>query len=142
MNRFGAAPQPEQPTVAGVARIEPFGAAIQGRLAHHVDIRVQRQNLVMDAADPVGAKTNLAIGHGMEMFAERRSEFAERLLGGVERNAAHQMQFLVHAPRAPKLTVPGECIARVGGRGALKLVDVELASRYQVGTAAPYDVAG
>ena len=90
-NRAGAAPHPEQPTIGGVPGIKPLGAVIEGRLAHNVDIRVKGQNLEMDAADPMGAEANLAVGYGMEVGAERRAEFLKYVFNGIERDASHQM---------------------------------------------------
>jgi hypothetical protein len=52
---------------------------------------VKGQNLEMDAADPMGAEANLAVGYGMEVGAERRAEFLKYVFNGIERDASHQM---------------------------------------------------
>ena len=57
---------------------------------------MSRQHLVVDAADPMLARADLAIRHGLERRAERLAEFAEHLLRRVEGNAADQKDVLFH----------------------------------------------
>src|SRR5262245_18710115 len=65
-------------------------------MAHHLELGVAGQHLVMDAADPVPTRPDLAVGHRLERGAERSAEAAENILGGVERNAADQKRFAAH----------------------------------------------
>ena len=86
----------EPPSIGGIARIEPLDAVLRRRPLHRFKLRMSGQDLVVDAADPMLARADLAIRHGLERRAERLAEFAEHLFRGVEGNAADQKDVLFH----------------------------------------------
>src|SRR5262249_15986529 len=87
---------PELPAVGGIARVEPLDTVLRPRTAHHLELGMTGQNLIMDAADPMLAWTDLAVWHRRQGRTERRTETTEHLLGGVKRNAANQQNVAAH----------------------------------------------
>ena len=87
----------EPPRVGGIARKQPLDAVLRRRPLHRFKLGMAGEHLIMDAADPVLAGPDLAVGHGLERAAERPAEAAEHLFGGVEGNAADQQDVLLHA---------------------------------------------
>src|SRR5712691_3059472 len=71
----------------GLSRSTPFSGLGRRTVLR---VRLARQNLIVDTADPVPARADLAVRNGGEGAAERRSEGSEDLLHGVERDAADQ----------------------------------------------------
>ena len=67
-----------------------FDAVLVGcRMLDDLEFRMRSQHLIMHAADPVPAGSDLAIGHGKQMFAERFAERTEYVLRRVEGDAPH-----------------------------------------------------
>ena len=95
---FDAVLDLEQPAVAGVARKLALDAVlVGGGMAHGLKLGMAGQHLIVDAADPMPPRADLAVGHGLERRAERAAEIAKHLLDGVERNAADQQGVRAHA---------------------------------------------
>jgi hypothetical protein len=66
-----------------------------------LDIGMDRQHLVMYAADPVAAQSDLPVRQRHQITAERSAELSEHILNRVQRNAADQQQVLAHVPSPP-----------------------------------------
>src|SRR6202030_3774798 len=80
------------------ARKLPLDAVLVRRGAlHDLQLWMRGQHLIVDTADPVTARADFAVGHCEQILSERSSEVPEHVLGGIERNAAHQQQFVAHA---------------------------------------------
>src|SRR5262249_50860369 len=89
---------PEMPGVGGVARELALDAVlVRRRPLHHVELGMGGKDLVVQAADPVASRADLAIRHGEEVRAEPRAEHLEHLLRRVEWNTAHQMKLGTHS---------------------------------------------
>jgi hypothetical protein len=90
-------PDLEQPAVAGIARELALDATLVGSgMAHRLKLGMAGQHLIVDAADPMPPRADLAVGHGLERRAERAAEIAKHLLDGVEWNAADQQGVRAH----------------------------------------------
>ena len=90
-------------------RVQPIGAVVERRTLEDFQIRMQREDLIVNAADPMGARANLAIGQGLEVGGERSPEFRENLGRRVIGHAAHQQQIRAH------------CILHLLERGPLRI---------------------
>ena len=86
----------EQPGVGGVAWKQPLDAVLRRRPPHRLKLGMAGQHLVVDAADPMLARADLAIGHGLQRRTERSAEFAEDSFRSVEGDAADQEDVLGH----------------------------------------------
>ena len=75
----------------------PLDAVLRRGIADGFKLRVAGQHLIMDAADPVLARPDLAVRHGLQRPAERAAELAEHFLRSVEGDAADQKDVLLHA---------------------------------------------
>jgi hypothetical protein len=53
--------------------------------------------LVMNAADPMPARTHFPVREGAQVIAERRAEGLEHLLHGIEWNTADQQELSAHS---------------------------------------------
>ena len=56
----------ELPAIGGIARIEPLDAVLRLRPPHRLELGMAGQHLVVDAADPVPARADLAVRHRLE----------------------------------------------------------------------------
>jgi hypothetical protein len=87
----------EQPAVGGVAREQPLDTVIvRARTARDFQFRMPGQHLVMNPADPMPTRADLAVRHRVQVASERRAERLEHLLDRVERNAADQQELVTH----------------------------------------------
>jgi hypothetical protein len=86
----------ELPPVGIVVRVEPLHAVVRARVRENVELRMTREHLVVDAADPVAARPDFSVGHRAQETAERRTERLEHVLRRIEGNAANQQQLLAH----------------------------------------------
>ena len=62
----------------------------------NLELRMTREHLVVDAADPMAARADFSVGHRAQETAERRAEGLEHVLRRVEGDAANQQQLLAH----------------------------------------------
>src|SRR6185369_9317700 len=60
----------EPPRIRGIARMKPLDAILRRRPLHRFKLRMSRQDLIVDPADPMLARADLAIWHGLERSAE------------------------------------------------------------------------
>ena len=86
----------ELPPVGIVVGVEPLHAVVRAWVRENVELRMTREHLVVDAADPVAARPDFSVGHRAQETAERRAEGLEHVLRRVEGNAANQQQLLAH----------------------------------------------
>ena len=66
-------------------------------MLNRLELGMPGQHLVVDAADPVPPRADLAVGHGPSGVPSGATEGLEHLLDGVERNAADQQGVRAHA---------------------------------------------
>ncbi|HMJ27639.1 MAG TPA: hypothetical protein VK512_02855 [Xanthobacteraceae bacterium] len=95
-SRLDAVANLELPPVGIVVGVEALHAVVRTRVRENVELRMAGEHLVVDAADPVAARPDFAVGHGAQEAAERRAERLEHVLRRVEWNAANQQELLIH----------------------------------------------
>src|SRR3954451_11402306 len=86
----------ELPPVGIVVGVEPLHAVVRTWMRQNVKLRMTREHLVVDAADPVAARPDFSVWHRAQETAERCAEGLEHVLRRVEGNAANQQQLLAH----------------------------------------------
>ncbi len=99
----------ELPAVRIVVRKLALDPVVGARMRENLELRVGGEHLVVDAADPVAARSDLAVRHRRQVTSERRAESLEHVLRRIEWNAAHQQKLIRHRlslkPRALRVSV-------------------------------------
>jgi hypothetical protein len=80
-----------------------FNSVLVGpRPLHHFELGMRGKDLIVHAANPVAARSNLSVRHRKKISPKRDAKGLKHILRGIEGNAADQQQLITHV-RAPAL---------------------------------------